>query len=627
MKIRTITITQLLALFFLYTIFFSGIWTALFKIGWIYYLGFLILGGVLSFLPTNLPTKDFLQINLTEIFLEAKKNLQSLRVKDFLIAALLLLPCGIYLFITWDQEFPFSGDHDFHLWKSFEITKFWIKYIWTIVPHLILGYWFLGKKYSSWWIFSGYLLVFAASLILAPTFMARYPALSYFFSSHLMFLAQIFNWDSPLNALRLNNFLSLLVWIFLLRPIFLKAKPNLSLLFLISIFFMQKDVVYYFTSSYLEPLCLVFVLMGIETLFLEKYQDYRWAAIWIGLAALVKEQGILLLPFVFLASLTFVRSLRSLFFLLLTTFISGLPFLYYYAFRKHENVGRSSYVLPYAQLISKEHIHEFIKRFQLQWHLSGEIAFLIVLICILFFILYLIFKVKNYRLSLRFIFILLGALTGILFFYVDGASKFWTGYPRFNLLGYTAIFGLTIPLCKRLPNWTIIFLGILLMGLSGSPLISAFADALKPSPFRNYIEHYEAPKFLSINRSLKLVQKDPRWSTEIKNLRIVVKLGLTTSTALSDAYHNIIKRYNVTIVGEGDPSICLCLNKNGEVEKDALIIPAHIFAGLNNNWEDKEIERKKMLNCLESVKSSCENVFVDWYDGEILSIVGWRGKS
>lgn len=618
---RKISVTQLLALFLLYLIFFSGIWTGISKLGWSYWAILFLFGITLCFLPHRFQD----QIELSGLLDRYKIILKSMGLKEVLISLLVILPIGLFLGITWNQEFPFSGDHDFHLWASLKLSKFWATYFWIIFPHLILGFWFLGSRFTSWWIFSGYLIILFAGQV-APAVMPRYPAMGYIFSSPLMLIAKATNWDSPLNALRLSSFLSVCVWIFILRPMFLKRKPDEAIILLAGLFFLQKDIFYYFSTSYLEPWSLIFVIIGLETLLQDDCQKVKWSLLWIGLAAVVKEQAILLLPFVFVGCMISIKHIKSFFsssiYLVLIAIISGIPFLYYYCYRKHESVWRGFNLLPYEHFASKAHIYEFLRRFHLQWKFSGEIALIIFLILIIYCFIYF----KNNRLRFTFITIISGSLFSILFFYVDGVSDFWTGYPRFNLFGYAAIFTLTIPLVIWLVKFNrklFAICSILILGLNIIPLYKMFKVAIRPSPFLSYIEHYEAPIYLSIRHSINIFQKDSNWN--VNNLKIIDRFG--SLGALSDAYIDLIKHYKISVttlkeaLKEKENLICVC-EKNDE----AVLIPSMFFVGLNSDLQKKEIEMKTITSCKQLMEKKCRNVLIDSYEGEILAIVGWGIK-
>lgn len=225
------------------------------------------------------------------------------RTAMLLVGLLCCAPVVVSLCLTWDQNFPFVGDHDYQLFASRHALEFWRVRGWVLFG-ILLG---LAKvprlrRSGAWPLLAlGGLLAWSFWVEPSPYF-ARYPGAFYLLAAPLNAVAQFMRWASPLDANRLTNALGLPVWLFLLRPLVVKRWPDVGALAFCLFFFWQKDVVYYFTSTYLEPWCIVFVLLAAEILLTRPAEQGWLACLLTGTAAAFKEQGILVLPFAWLAA-------------------------------------------------------------------------------------------------------------------------------------------------------------------------------------------------------------------------------------------------------------------------------------------------------------------------------------
>ncbi len=601
-------LTHLLAIFFLYGIFLCGTWTSFPGNGPALWVPFLCIGAFLSFFPEKYQENLYLR-NLPSIFFT---RIASLRLRELLLAVFIFLPSLLYLTFTWNQEFPFSGDHDTHLKNALSLSQFWINNVWILIGHAICGYWFLKSRYRTAWIFSGYLLALGLSFY-NTEIVASYPGVDYFFTFPWMVLSRLFDWNSPLNALRLNHALSILFWLLVLRPVFFNRRPGPSILFLAVLFFYQKDIVYYFTSSYLEAWSCIFVLMGVEALFDRQKQ----ALLWIGLASITKQQCILLLPF-FGFTLLFIKETRSnIRSLLLTAAVSSMLFLFYLLAR----IGQSGLGLSFLSLedlFSPVRINEFLKRLLLQWQIPGLIALGIGTLLIIGSWVSLRQTENNGR-TWIFPFMISGAIFLVIFFYMNSASLFWTGYPRFQLISYGAAFALTIPIAQSLwDTHRARFLQCLalLFILNGIPLASAFLLTIRPSPYRNFMEHYEAPIFLSI-RGLVEGMGAKNNLKDVRSLTVLNRIQPHPIEPLRTAYADLAHHYQIEINHRDDTQSCMCKRQD-----QAVLVPALLYVGLAANPADRQREATFLRNCHKELKKTCKTTYVQNYDGEVLGLGG-----
>ena len=166
-----------------------------------------------------------------------------------------------------------------------------------------LGFLSWRHSFRYWGIAIVLIAIGTGYFLSAPWAAIRYPGGVYFFSLPLIVLATAMEWASPLNAQRLTNVLAILAWLLLLRPLLLNRRPNAGALLFGSLFFFHKDVVYYFSTAYLEPWGVMVGALTVEYLFLSERDFKPWVpCLLVGAGAAFKENVILMLPFVWLAA-------------------------------------------------------------------------------------------------------------------------------------------------------------------------------------------------------------------------------------------------------------------------------------------------------------------------------------
>jgi hypothetical protein len=216
---------------------------------------------------------------------------------DVLGAIVMAAPAAAYLAETWRQEFPTLGDQFVH--NAYALDAYALWWPWPFLA-AVAAIAIVARKADS-------RLPLAALLALALLALASfrggfatyYPALLHFLS--VPFRAAV-PAASPLNVARLVNLLSIPAWLLVLRPRLLGRHVDVAAAAAGALLFWQKDVVYYVDSGYLEAWGLVLLLTAAEHLL-----RFDGRAIWrplllIGTAAVIKEQFVLALPFVALAS-------------------------------------------------------------------------------------------------------------------------------------------------------------------------------------------------------------------------------------------------------------------------------------------------------------------------------------
>jgi len=182
-----------------------------------------------------------------------------LTIRDGALAAIVSAPVFVYLAMTWTQEFPYGGDQTLHNGAALEAFAFWWWFPWicAIAALAVVIRW--PRSSLPALILLGVIGIATAQV---RTFVAWYPATLHFLTVPLHALP----FNSALNPERLLNALSVPAWLLVLRPTIVGRTADWMSLAVGMFLFWQKDVVYYFTSGYLEPWAIVLLLTAAEHL-------------------------------------------------------------------------------------------------------------------------------------------------------------------------------------------------------------------------------------------------------------------------------------------------------------------------------------------------------------------------
>lgn len=469
---------------------------------------------------------------------------------SLLIGLTICWPSLLWLVGTAGEEFPFTGDHDTHMGYARAATRFWSL---RLLPLLAIVWLLLRQRRKTGKIslHTGLFAAIALAILgLWPwaemAWAYRYPAVGQL----LIFPIKSWSWwlqlPQPLLANRIGQWLSLPIWLFVLRPRLLGRLPDLPVLALGLAVYWQKDVVLYATSPYLEPWALVFCLLAAEWL-LSRPREQAWLAwLLIGLAALVKEQAILLLPFAVLASgralwqqpLAHARVLLA----------AALPFALYWAARTGSGVWRQAKPASWAEIWTDQRLHTFMARVELQfgWLLPVLLLIVAVLLCDAW-------KRRSWLVPL----LLAAAMFQIFFFFSDQISLPWAGYPRFHLVplalitaGVLALRHATLP--QRAIVCTLAIAAATANVRTGLPTMS---EALqRPEEARNFIEHSDSPLYFPVR---SLLQRASQAGQPVHKLMLHHGIG---HVAQGYSMHAILGAYPEFHfeLAEGDLSQCVC---------------------------------------------------------------------
>lgn len=627
------TVFQLYGLYLLFGLFLSGVWTHLDAIGpWYTFalFGFVLYLALAPSRPVIAAPGHYVST--------VPSRLRQANLKNYLVPVLVtaigLAPALVFLILTWGQEFPYVGDQHYNLESSLIAHDYLAQrnsgfLLVTLICLLAL----VTNSLRFWLPALAALTVGWAYLDQPPIadIFARYPAGARIFAAPFLELSLDYNWDSYLNALRVANVASGYVWLLVLRPLFLKRAPDFSALVFCLVFFYNPDVAYYFSSGYLEPWAIVFTLLAFENLLTGKGEyTYLNSCLLIGIAAVIKEPFIFALPWVWLAGRPWRHDLPGLKRALLGGVVSGIPFPTYYLVRTRTPGTRETEFFPISSLFDSTNYTEYHSRLMFHLGTTG------IVLAALLLLLALIITFRSTQLRLRVLAVLAVALTLFILFQLDTASSYFTGYPRFYML-ILAVLASTVFLVRYFPReqgyrYAPLIIPLLAFGLNAHPLSKYLQLHAMPDPARNFLEHYDAPVYLPVRA---LVEKAAAAGALEPGYRILIRNNLDWGMPSPHLnYRDLARKYHLVT----DPSVsCYCSS-----EKTAVLIPFIYFTNLSTPYRNVSdflpdtpnaivnftkkwnSENDKRDTCYKQLTQTCQIVFQEEYDGQLIGLIGAR---
>ncbi|CAK8719279.1 hypothetical protein GKODMF_10845 [Candidatus Electrothrix gigas] len=618
---------QIYGIYCLTVLFTSAIFVGLHDLGWKIFIPLFFISCFWGWF--HLSTE-----NVKGVFLFERSNLKIIIPKswsEFFIGILIVSPIFLHLFLTWNQEFPFLGDHDHHMFANMRAGAFWMNYKWSMIlffSSLILAMRFRLIHY--WLPCITLFLIYLSCNDTSSDFYTRYPAVARFLSIPFVGFGFITDANHQYNFSRLINSCTFLVWIYILRPLFLHRKPNWYLIPFGAVFFFQAEVIYYFNTSYLEPLSSIFLLLSVEWIFVHKQRNsYVVACLLVGLAGMVKEQAVFVLPWVWLAGKPWTWNVRQWGRGIIVGITSITPFLIYYLVRAQKMSSARNYSpISLEQWVNPERYQALFGRlgYHLGWY--GIIAIGVVSI----------FAIVSFFISKKYRHVILcvigGALTQLIFFFADTHSANYLGYFRFSFISI-ALFSSLLLLAENIINTykTFFYLkifSIIIIVTAIYSLIPFFNSATTHDIERNFTEHTDSPIYLSIESLIKKAEVK-----KMLNKGDHIYISDTTGyniTAVSYHYKEIFKAYSIETTKLFK---CSCSGEAG-----AILIPFIYFSGMNSGLRESPpspplfispperwaaswfAANKRKKQCYEEMKNSCNTVITEIINGELVGLLG-----
>lgn len=535
---------------------------------------------------------------------------------ELLLGVVIATPLLVWLILFRPVEFPFIGDHNVHLRHLLAAGETW-RPVWLVAlamlllvlprvrgalpgwtPVAIMGAWMLGGVFVD----------------PASGFATRYPGTLHFLAVPIAALCERLQSSSPLDAIRIANALALPAWMFVLRPLCLKRWPGISVLPFAVFLFFQKDVVYYFSSAYLEPWSLVMFALAVELLVTGEARD-SWKAVLAAFAApMIKEYTILLAVFIAIGAYLRAREKRDRLQVVLSAMTGTLVFGFYYTARLRTGVFGASGFDPSG--LGPGRLAGYAERAGQQF---GS-AFPIVVALAAALVLLVLRRGIGWRTWAP---LAAGIIVHNFYFLGEKLTTEWLGYPRFQIpvLAFMAAPLLLLPSLPKARNW---ILGVSLLIavahlLSARPLIAAIG---KPEVTMNFFEHRDAPVYLPFRQ---LVEEADRrgWTAATTRLRVLsnlhgVKRGYVP-VALPLAYPDLAERFAIE-VGPLDHSSfarCTCTATN-----EPVIGLYAYFNGAETTDAPVVAIKEAATRCHERIARSCTSSFAFRYHDQLVGSFG-----
>ncbi len=547
------------------------------------------------------------------------------------VAAILsaAFPVFALLALTWEQEFPYVGDQHFHLDIDRATYYFVRDHLWELSGILLTLVFCMLLGWVRIWLLAAFMFFLAWSYTeVAPHYLVRYPGAGRFLVAPFFHLAENYGWNSMLNAARLANAFGILAWLLVLRPLIVRRWPDWSIAPVAAAFFFQAEVAYYFTSSYLEPWSLIFVLLAIEhhMRFGEEPARTGTAMLMIGFAAVIKEAAIFMLPIIWLSGRPWRFGPRQVLITVVTGVAAAAPFLVYYAIRSHAGERPFRMVEP-DQFITIDKLVETY--YQLDFHYGwGGLLLSTVLLS------WLVFNVFGGTRRASALMLLGGILFYQAFNYLEATSLGYAGYTRYYLFPYLLLCAGLLFLQRhneRHRGSVIAATAVAVsIALNAQVLFPYYAKTRQHDAVRNFTEHYDAPVFMPIRT---LVDKAAISGALRENERITINNPLAWGMpSIGLNYPDLSRRYKLVVEENVD---CVC-----RPEKSVILQPFVFMGGLNSHlrvpetrrarqqfpkkrfysiWVDRNNQRSA---CLKSMGASCSSVFEVREQSELVGILG-----
>lgn len=615
----------------LLAIFLSGSWLIAFKAGWLFCLVILLVILLIVFTPTTVVTG-------VPQFIRSRRELFNLSIKEYveicIVTVLCLLPIIIFSLNTWVQEFPHLGDHEYHMWGnkiSYQAIQQNYIVIATAMFLLLAGLLFgllrwailvtaiLLLSTGVWNFFSGQLALDVQGIF------ARYPGGARFLAQPFIYFSYLTEWHSPLNTARIVNMLSVPVWLLILRPLIIGRLPNLAILPLAIVLFWQAELLYLFTTAYLDVWCAIFVLLALEKLLVDQSQDgYLKACLLLSVACAFKEPAVFIIPWFWLAgwSLGKIKTQwndRQLFLHFRDAVIIGLasvlPFLVYYVVRKSTGVSRYT-VKGFEYFLTESWFAEMGNR--LWFHFGATGLILLFLILLMWCWVFIAPQWKHFRWVM--VCILAALVSQIFLFNWDAGGISFTGYLRFYLLAVILFFAPVILVFSHVYSHStskkIVIIVASLFALLNTPkLYSTVVSFAEPDSVRSFNEHYDAPIYLPIRSLIETAEQAKAFDD---NGNKVIHINHVTDwNQPAVVYPDLLKKYKLRVSKDLK---CNCVS-----ETPSVLAPFVYMSGLNANLDQqsiaqiaqipqhqaKYVKRWRQVNemrssCLAQLKNSCQ---------------------
>ena len=248
-------------------------------------------------------------------------SLKDLKLSNLLILLIIILPSVFFINNVSFGDFNWGGDHRDFVLASLVNNEFWFSSITserdTIenlnVKHILFSFFkirifllfllvgitiFLYKKNYGNLANIFLLIIFYIWSSIDIINVEKDPRGSFFISLPFNSIFYFFQLNL-MDAIRFTNFISIIFWLLVLRPIIIGEYPNLKILPFALVIYWNPQMIYIVNGGFTEPWSIIFLLLAIELIIKKKYDFAPQAVILIGIGTCFKAPIALLLPVFF----------------------------------------------------------------------------------------------------------------------------------------------------------------------------------------------------------------------------------------------------------------------------------------------------------------------------------------
>jgi hypothetical protein len=540
------------------------------------------------------------------------------RRREVLFGIIVALPLFAHLAATLGEEFPYGGDEGYH----FSATRTFARHLVEAAPWLAglaLVVALMRRVHRRYLLTLAVTALWAMSVQFGPemTF-ARYPAAFYFLASPLNIAGEVIGFTNPHVNNHVVNTLSVPVWLFVLRPLVVRAWPDLPALVTGLLLFFQPTVLTYFGGGGLEPWALVLLLTALEAA-VRLPADERWSAVLVaGCASWVKEPAILFLPLVWLLAMVEWRGWvpvprRGA---IPLGIAAATPFVTYYFVRHTLELPRFYAVVSWGELLSPARAREWFDTVHRQF---GDTGLILLTALAVFAMFGALIHRGQAHIARAHLFITLFSAALIMFFYVDVQGIPYTGYGRYLMFPYFALAAAVLVGSAALGRRSDAVLWIaaaFVLVCQAMPLAQTLSLDWSPDYTRNSLEWHRCLIRLPF-RELAAQIDDNDSGRHVTDIRLVT---ITLDTQITPvAYPGVAGRYAIRPAVEVPESTdCRCLSP-AEAVIAAFEYRANFDAEILNDPRVAAAEAA----CVAQLENTCERVvFERAADGTIVAGLG-----
>ena len=243
-----------------------------------FFIVFILNGSLLSFDKSFLLLQIFtILILFITLFIDEREEYLfsftgvKFNSSNILFTLLIVFPISFYFFFNINQEHPFSGDYKLHVESSLNTNQFWLNSIFfnldlknifsyslsklfiifftsrLAMLFLIIAIYFILnhlKKNISYF----FLIISLITWSYVDDYFLHYPSGLFFLSLPFNFFTYFLNDLSLMEGLRICNFLSIFILLFILRPLVIGKNLDLNAFLFSAFLFWKLEIIYLFTS-------------------------------------------------------------------------------------------------------------------------------------------------------------------------------------------------------------------------------------------------------------------------------------------------------------------------------------------------------------------------------------------